>query len=274
MTIDGSSDKEWFRDWFDETYLALYHHRDDTEAHNFLAWMSRRFGEAARAGVVDLACGAGRHSRIMSREYGWRVTGVDLSASLLRIATAGSLEEGSITGGSPAETDITDGAGPGPCFVRADIRRLPFAAGVFGFAVNLFTSFGYFATDAENLAALREMVRVLGGGGIFLMDHINAVPAVRELVPADEETTGGFRISQRRRYDVTGKRIIKQIELHGPTGEHRRVMESVRIYRLEEIADLFARSGLEILGWAGDYHGSAYIENTSQRMILWARKQV
>jgi SAM-dependent methyltransferase len=52
------------------------------------------------------------------------------------------------------------------------MRRLPFAGG-FDAAINLWTSFGYFDTPAEDLEVLRCVARALKPGGRFLIDLID-----------------------------------------------------------------------------------------------------
>src|SRR5438067_8815440 len=103
--------------------------RADREA----AFVARTLGRRER--VLDLCCGEGRHARRLPL----RVVGVDLNQRSLR--TCGV-----------------------PC-ARADMRRLPFRAASFDGVVNLFSSFGYLESDAEDESVLREVARVLRPGG-------------------------------------------------------------------------------------------------------------
>jgi hypothetical protein len=80
----------------------------------------------------------GRHIQEL-QVHGYRAVGCDLSYTLLR-------------------TGIRE---YGPMAVaRAAMRHLPFCDDVFAVLVNFFTSFGYFATEEENLQVVREMGRV------------------------------------------------------------------------------------------------------------------
>ena len=79
------------------------------------------------------------------------MVGLDLSAALLRRAR-----------------EI-----PGIHLVRADMRALPIRPGAMDLTVNLFTSFGYFATDGEHALALAEMSGTLREGGWFVIDYLN-----------------------------------------------------------------------------------------------------
>src|SRR5918999_443317 len=138
---------EWFEEWFGEEYLRLYPHRDDHEAERAVGLITRTVPFQPGWRVLDVACGAGRHARAF-RAAGARCVGVDLSATLLRIARG-----------------VTDAP-----LVRADMRALPIRSGSMDLTVNLFTSFGYFDHDEEHAAALGEMVATVRAGGWFVID--------------------------------------------------------------------------------------------------------
>ena len=97
--------------------------------------------------VLDLPCGWGRlHPHLAAR--GLAVAGGDLSPLNLR---RHAVEH------------------PAP-LMRLDLRALPFRTGCADGVFCAFTSWGYFATEAENLAQLREFARVLRPGGVLLLD--------------------------------------------------------------------------------------------------------
>jgi SAM-dependent methyltransferase len=115
------------------------------------AW--RALGLRRGERVLDLACGTGRHSVEFARR-GASVLGVDQSAAYL--AKARRAARGL----------------PNCRFARGDMRGLPFR-GEFDAAVNLWTSFGYFRTPAEDLAVLKGVARALKPGGRFLIEFID-----------------------------------------------------------------------------------------------------
>jgi SAM-dependent methyltransferase len=154
------------------------------------------------------------------------------------------------------------------------MRRLPFAGGERGFAVllNLFTSFGYFETDAENAAAAREMGRVLRPGGRFAIDLLNAAPTVRALETRSERRAGGFHIREERRHEAARRRLEKRVVLTRlESGETKEYHESVRLYRPEEIDAVLAAAGLRVERLLGDFSGSPYSED-APRMLLLGRR--
>ncbi len=237
---------EWFEDWFGEVYLELYPHRDEAEAARAIALLGRTGVVSTGWRVLDLACGAGRHGAALAAA-GARVCGLDLSQALLRSAQGKRV---------PA------------VLVRGDIRRLPLRTAGFDAVVNLFTSFGYFDTDAEHEAALREVGRVLRPGGRFAIDFLNA-PAVRAtLVPRDERTVGGRRIVQERRLEDDGRTVTKEIHL---TGEDRSFMERVRLFERDELEAMMTGAGLRVDAVFGDYDGGPHTAS-SARLILIATR--
>ena len=252
MPHSQQAEHEWFEEWFDDTYLALYQHRNTEEARQLVRWLASCCSEEAGRGVLDLACGAGRHAWTMAEEFGWRVFGLDLSTVMLKRA---------LSHRRCAEC---------PQFIRGDLRNLPFRSGHFGLVVNLFTSFGYFEDDREHLAALHEMRRVLHPQGKVVLDLMNPAVAVATLIPSDETRIGQLEVEQHRTFDRSTQRITKTITIQYPNGNTRKVLESVRLFSPAEIDGLLAEAGLDVTDRFGGYSGSTFISGESERMILLA----
>ena len=119
---------EWFERWFGEEYLRLYPHRDEDDAERAVALVGR-VATLDGARVLDLACGPGRHA-VRLAQRGADVLGLDLSMPLLIRARHGAPPVGKL--------------------VRGDMRFLPIRDATFDLVVNLFTSFCYFADDADH----------------------------------------------------------------------------------------------------------------------------
>lgn len=183
----------WYKSWFGEEYLELYSRRDDSEAEQDAEFVQRHLGigGAKPRAVLDLACGAGRHTAALRRR-GYRTLGVDLSLTLLaRMRTKGLPR------------------------VAGDMRRLPFTDESFDWVLNFFTSFGYFAGERENFLVLEEIVRILTPGGRFLIDLMNPGPTIENLKPRDVESLDGREAEVERWYDAASLRIQKRITVRG-----------------------------------------------------------
>lgn len=237
---------EWYELSFGDDYLLVYKHRDAQGAKHEVQRMISWLKPAPGAKVLDLCCGMGRHSLALA-EAGYRVTGVDLSEVLLREAKRLDTE-GQVT------------------WHQADMRRLPLLNGEFDAVVNLFTSFGYFREDVEQIKALQEAARVLKPGGRFLLDFLNPAYTAVHLVPNSEREEEGQRIVERRR--IEDGYIFKDITITAPGGEPRHYTERIKLYGLEDFRRMLKEAGLELQNVHGNYDEETYDPDTSRRMIL------
>lgn len=241
----------WYVAAFRHDYLQRYAHRDDGLGRREAAFALRALRVSKGARVLDLCCGAGRHARALARA-GLVVAGVDLSADLLAAARQDSQ-------GLPVE------------FIRADMRAVPLHAGSMDGVVSLFTSFGYFADDAENFRALGEVARVLKPGARFLFDFFNRAATLRGLNRRSGRAVGGVYLRERRWYDAKRARLNKLV-LHGPYDRRGAILESVRAFTPRELQALLARAGLETVSVHGDLFGAPFDARSSPRCVLVAQK--
>lgn len=242
-----AGDEPWYVRAFGARYLDLYAHRDDSAAAREIAGLLRALGADGRPRTLDLCCGAGRHSAALAA-LGLRAIGLDLSPALLRRARALALE-----------------------VVRGDMRRLPFRAGCLDLVLQLFTSFGYFADEAENRAVAAEVARTLAPGGRYVLDLMNKGRVLRELVPRSEERRGQDLWIQERRYDRARGRVEKRVERRDAEGRSETWTESVAVFDRTEIEALLERVGLRPTCCWGDFDGRAF-DADSPRMILVAAR--
>ena len=237
---------EWFERWFGQEYIALYPHRNAAEAEKVVSLIERTIGPVKVMRALDLACGAGRHSRALCER--WWTTGLDLSEVLLRLAKREGVQA---------------------ALVRGDMRVLPFRDQAFDLVVNLFTSFGYFADDESHMHVVREVSRVTRSGGSFVLDFLNTTHLVSALVPYDERQIGDQIVEQRREISDDGRFVIKKICLRGKGQEFT---ERVRLFDPADLSAMMVAAGFTVTASLGSYDGSPLMFD-SPRVVLFGTKQ-
>ncbi|HJQ10689.1 MAG TPA: class I SAM-dependent methyltransferase [Gemmatimonadaceae bacterium] len=246
FTVASAQEADWFEEWFGEDYLHIYQHRDETEAESVIELISTNLVGRQIDAVLDLACGAGRHSKVL--EERWWTVGLDLSMSLLKIA----------------RRETRDAP-----YVRADMRELPFAADTFDLVVNLFTSFGYFDDDREHVRVLGCLGDSMKVGGTLVIDFLNAAHVRQSLVSYDERVENGITIEQHRRISPDNRFVEKKIRLRE---REREYIERVRLLSPKDLERMLITAGFQLTKVFGDYAGTTWSES-SPRTILFATRQ-
>lgn len=144
--------KERFEDeaFWRESYPFMFSARRIAEADEQMAKVLALTKPAGKA-VLDLCCGPGRCSIALARK-GYRVTGVDRTAYLLNKARAKA---------RTARVNVE--------WVQNDMRDFV-RLNSFALVVSMFTSFGYFDDQKEDMTVLGNMFGSLQPGGICLIE--------------------------------------------------------------------------------------------------------
>ncbi|WP_372662420.1 class I SAM-dependent methyltransferase [Cohnella sp.] len=239
----------WYEKSFGEDYLIIYKHRDmhgaAAEVRKMIAWLKL----PNHSHVLDLCCGMGRHALALV-EAGYCVTGVDLSPILLMEARA-----------SDPNNTIR--------WVQSDMRSLPCDETFnesFDAVVNLFTSFGYFEEDSEQLKVLKQIYQALKPGGQFIIDYMNASYTAKHLVLSSERTVDENSIIETR--NIKDGFVTKEIVVQGPHRKTSRYTERVKLYSLDKLTEMLNEVGLAIDAVYGNYDEDDYDDLRSPRMII------
>lgn len=246
--------RAWYREAFQADYLDVYLHRDLGEAARAVDFLKSALDLRTEHHLLDLCCGPGRHLVFLGRHVGATV-GLDLSRPLLARARE---HWRAILPDRP------------PQLLQANMRRLPLAGESFDRVVNLFTSFGYFEDESDNLGVLREVARVLRPGGRFAIDHINRAAMLAGLRHRSERPLpGGGLVREHRHWLEAARRVVKEVEYLAPDGATRAWTESVRVYEPDELEANLAAAGLTPTARYGDYDGAPW-SPTAPRLIVIA----
>ena len=240
--------KEWFDTWFDTPYYhILYSNRDESEAEVFLTNLMNHMAVPKGASILDLPCGKGRHTLFLA-EKGYTLTGADLSAASISLAQSYAPE--------------------GVTFLVHDLRK-PAWNEAFDYVLNLFTSFGYFETEAEDKAAFTTLSRALKKGGSLVIDFMNVTRAVNLLKEEETKVMQGIEF-QLKRYVKDGY-IHKEIRFEADNTPYF-FTERVKALTLEDFKEFFTFAGLTLVDTFGSYQLEAYDATESDRLIMIAKK--
>lgn len=242
--------ERWYEESFGRDYLLVYKHRDTEGAYKEVKAMIDWLELPQGASVLDLCCGMGRHSLALS-DFGYRVTGVDLSEVLLEAARQ-----------HDTANRVT--------WLQGDMRQVPHS-GPFDAVVNLFTSFGYFKDDGENGKVLREIARLVKPGGRFMIDFLNAAYVESKLIPQSVRKEGSCTIKETRK--IEDGFVRKHIVIREPGQPERQYTEQVKLYSLEWFESQLTEAGLRINRVYGGYGGQPYDPFRSPRLILTGTKE-
>lgn len=239
---DGD-DQNWYTSWFDTPYYhILYKDRNYREAQIFMDNLTHYLNLPEKAKVLDLACGKGRHS-IYLNQLGYDVLGADLSEN--------SIAEASKNSNETLHFKVHD--------MREAFEEK------FDAIFNLFTSFGYFENDEDNLTTLKAIKESLSEYGFAVIDFMNVTQVVETLVPQETKTVEGidFHI---KRYVEDGH-ILKEIDFEDK-GRKYHFTEKVKALTLKDFQDLMDEAGIFLLDIFGDYKLKKFHKTESERLIM------
>ncbi|MDQ3142088.1 MAG: class I SAM-dependent methyltransferase [Bacteroidota bacterium] len=239
----------WYQDWFDSPfYEILYRRRDEDEAIDLIKNLINLLKPVFPCICLDVGCGIGRHAKVLN-DFGFEVKAVDLSFKNIRKAKEFEKE--------------------GLEFYRHDMRDILYINYV-DYVFNFFTSFGYFDTLYDERNAARSMALNLKPNGILIMDYLNANYVIDRLKDEEKFTLNDidFEISRK----ISNDWVIKDIKVC-EQDSCQMFHEKVKLYKLEDLIQLFSPFGLTFSRVFGNYALGPYDESTSPRMILEFKKQ-
>lgn len=233
----------WFSSWFDTPYYhILYKERNDKEAQLFMDNLTHYLNLPEKAKVLDLACGKGRHA-IYLNQLGFDVIGADLSEN--------SIAEANKNANESLHFKVHD--------MREAFEEK------YDAIFNLFTSFGYFENDDDNLTTLKAIKNSLSDYGFAVIDFMNVNQVIETLVPEEIKTVDGIDFHLKR-YVADGH-IFKEIDFEDQ-GQKFHFTEKVKALTLQDFESMMEEAGIYLLDIFGDYKLKKFHKTESERLIL------
>lgn len=212
----------------------------DTTAEDAAA-LVRFLGWEPGTTVVDAGCGFGRYCAAL-QALGIETTGIDIS---------------------PAAIAEAEKRSPGPRYLVADLTQpLPDGVGPFDVVVNLYSSFGYGATEAEDLEMLRAFRAMVKPGGKIVM-QLSDLERSRFRLRTDEgvvvrDTNG---VIETLDVDFSTGRLHVRYELDGDVVHSR-----IRMYEKEDLQRMLEQVGFSEIALYGDFTGAP--KRPEDRLVL------
>jgi SAM-dependent methyltransferase len=198
--------------------------------------------------ILDLCCGAGRHSLTLARQ-GFDVVGVDRTTSFIEKAKQ-EAEENSLK----------------VQFVVGDMREYC-QPNSFDIVMNLFGSFGYFEDPDDDQQVVKNMYASLCSGGRFLIETMGKEILAREFQERDWSEEGDTLVLAERKPQQNWRRIqTRWIVIKG----NRRVEHtvSVRLYSAVELSSLLSDCGFANVQVYGDLEGLVYDQGAKRLIVI------
>ncbi len=181
------------------------------------------------------------------------MTGVDLTAEYVRDLAAAARREQ-----LPLEA------------VQADMREYR-REGAFDFAINLYTSFGYFRDEADNQRVLENLAASLSPGGRLLIEVQAKEVFARDFRERDWYDRDGLIVLERRRV-VDGWRAVEtDWTFIDASGRRTDYTVYLRCYGASELCRMLDAAGFTDMQTYGDLTGRPY-DHTAARLVVRATK--
>lgn len=236
--------------WWDEFFPAfrplfglLPRKATNAQVRYFIKLLKLRRGRK----FLDCPCGIGRVAIPMAK-MGIRVTGVDITESYLKELSRKAEKQ-------RLKIDLR----------HCDMRRIQFDS-QFDAAANIWTSFGYFEKESDNLLVLKRIYKALKPGGKFLLHTINRDWLIANFQPDGWQQVGDTKVLERRRFDYATSTSNTTFTLIAE-GEETAYDTSIRMYSYHELIAMFKAVGFVDIEGLGSEKGGP-ISHASRMMVV------
>ena len=203
------------------------------------------------ARILDLCCGPGRHSLEFSRR-GYKVTAVDrMSKYLVALREKANKENLTLE------------------IIQEDMRSF-LNPSSFDVVLNLFTSFGYFEAEEENIKVLENIYASLRENGQLIIELMGKEVLARIFRERDwHEEDGVIYLEERKLNDNWSWISSRWIRIDGT--DRREYTITHRLYSGVELSNLLKSIGFSDTKLHGSLSGIPY-DNNAERLVAVATK--
>ena len=234
----------WIPEYFERGYALRWGLLAPSEGvRHEAAGLWTLLGLSPTSRIIDIGCGHGKHALVLA-ERASAVIGVDFASALLTRAQQLAAELG---------TRVR--------WVRGDMRQLPCRSDCADAAI-VMDAFGFFDTDEEHHAVLREAARVVTVGGRVALKVVNGGVVLDDFRETAREERDGVVVMISNTLAIDPPRMTQRIRVSGQrgTGEYERHQ---RLYRIDELRAALEDAGFAVEDVFSDADGTPFDPATS-----------
>ena len=240
------SESNWWQEPFFRDLRPFFARITPAETNRQVRYLIRKLGLKPGMSFLDCPCGFGRVSVPMAKK-GIKVVGADLTRVYLD-----ELDKTVKRTGLKIQT------------VHSDMRKIDFE-NRFDAAGNLWTSFGYFESEQDNLLVLKKMYRALKPGGRFCLHVINRDFIIAHYTPESFQEYGGVLSTEKRHFDYATS-INRGVWTFHKDGKSRTYEVGLRMYSYHELIAMFRKAGFVDIEGFGSTEDAPITRHT---MAMW-----
>lgn len=246
---------DWTRAYFERGYAQRWRlspPSDDVRRDATQLWTLLHV--APRSRLIDIGCGHGRYALALAA-LGADVIGIDNAVALLN-----------------RSRDLAAHAHAAIHLIRGDMRRLPVQSECADAAI-IVDAFGFFDTDEEHEAVLREAARVLTAGGRLALKIVNGGQVIDNFRSTERQERDGTVVTIARSLAVGPARMTERLHVTGSrgTGEYERRQ---RLYRVDELRATLARVGFDSIDVFAQPDGTPFEPAASATMWFVCQRRL
>lgn len=197
--------------------------------------------------VLDLCCGPGRHTYELAKR-GFFVTAVDASEFLLNEAKKRCSQFTNVR------------------FVQADMRDFV-EPNRFDLVINMFTSFGYFENQEDNLKVLRNIKKSLREDGKLLMEMASKEIVLKNYRESIISVRGEKMLIERQSFEP-GLARMKNDWIVLENGKYKVYTLKHYLYSAEELKMMLQMCGFNNIAVYGSLSGDLYDLNAKRLVVV------
>ncbi len=244
------NDSGWWDEFFPD-FRMLFDILSKKDTNAVVRYVIRKLDLKRGRTFLDCPCGIGRISLPLAQK-GVRVTGIDITPSYLEELARKAERKG---------LKIR--------LEHCDMRRIRFDR-QFDAAANLWTSFGYFDKEADNLLTLKRMYRALKPGGRFMLQVINRDWVLVNFAARNWSWAGKIRIIEEHRFDYATS-IMHGTFCHFRDGHEVMHLSKIRMYSYHELVSMLRGVGFVDIEGYGSLQDDPISRDTRMMHIIATR---